>query len=50
MTVSLMCAVCLTHVPFEGPGAFATALTDRGVSLDHYLVLRMVDRKTSAIC
>jgi GMP synthase-like glutamine amidotransferase len=33
-----MRAVCLTHVPFEGPGAFATALTDRGVSLDRHLV------------
>ena len=32
-----MHAVCLQHVPFEGPGAFATALTDRGVSLDRYL-------------
>ena len=33
-----MRAVCLTHVPFEGPGAFATALTERGVSLERYLV------------
>lgn len=33
-----MRAVCLQHVPFEGPGAFATVLTDRGVSLDRYLV------------
>lgn len=33
-----MRAVCLQHVPFEGPGAFATALTNRGVSLDRYLV------------
>ena len=33
-----MRAVCLQHVPFEGPGAFATALTDRSVSLDRYLV------------
>jgi GMP synthase-like glutamine amidotransferase len=31
-------AVCLKHVPFEGPGAFATALTDRGVGLEHYVV------------
>ena len=38
MTVSLMRAVCLKHVPFEGPGAFATALTARGVSLERYLV------------
>ena len=29
-----MRAVCLKHVPFEGPGAFATALTERGVSLE----------------
>jgi GMP synthase (glutamine-hydrolysing) len=33
-----MRAVCLTHVPFEGPGAFATALTARGVSLERHLV------------
>ena len=33
-----MRAVCLKHVPFEGPGAFATALTTRGVNLDRYLV------------
>lgn len=33
-----MRAVCLKHVPFEGPGAFATALAARGVSLKHYLV------------
>jgi GMP synthase (glutamine-hydrolysing) len=33
-----MRAVCLKHVPFEGPGALATALTARGVSLDRYLV------------
>ena len=38
MTVSPMRAVCLKHVPFEGPGAFATALTARGVSLERYLV------------
>ena len=31
-------AICLQHVPFEGPGAFATALRSRGVSLDSYLV------------
>jgi GMP synthase-like glutamine amidotransferase len=36
--VYLMRAVCLKHVPFEGPGAFATALTERGVSLERYLV------------
>ena len=33
-----MRAVCLQHVPFEGPGAFATTLTDQGVNLDRYLV------------
>ena len=33
-----MRAVCLTHVSFEGPGAFATALTARGVNLERYLV------------
>lgn len=38
MTLSGMRAVCLTHVPFEGPGAFATALTARGVSLERYLI------------
>ena len=38
MTLSGMRAVCLKHVPFEGPGAFATALTARGVSLEGYLV------------
>jgi len=33
-----MRAVCLQHVPFEGPGAFATALTARGVSIKRHLV------------
>jgi GMP synthase (glutamine-hydrolysing) len=33
-----MRAVCLTHVPFEGPGAFATALTERGAGLERHLV------------
>jgi len=33
-----MRAICLQHVPFEGPGAFSTVLTNRGVSLDCYLV------------
>ena len=33
-----MRVVCLQHVPFEGPGAFATALAKRGVSLEHSLV------------
>ncbi len=31
-------AVCLQHVAFEGPGAFANALTKRGVRLEHCLV------------
>ncbi|MDH4086496.1 MAG: type 1 glutamine amidotransferase [Nitrospira sp.] len=31
-------AICLQHVPFEGPGAFADALTKRGVSLEYSLV------------
>ncbi|MBA5868148.1 MAG: amidotransferase [Nitrospira sp. CR1.3] len=33
-----MRAVCLQHVPFEGPGAFATALQNRDVQLESYLV------------
>ncbi|HLZ35616.1 MAG TPA: type 1 glutamine amidotransferase [Nitrospira sp.] len=33
-----MRAICLQHVPFEGPGAFEPALADRGVSLERYLV------------
>ncbi len=33
-----MRAVCLQHVPFEGPGAFATALATRGVNLERYVV------------
>lgn len=33
-----MRAICLQHVPFEGPGVFATHLTARGVSLEQYLV------------
>lgn len=33
-----MRAVCLQHVPFEGPGAFASALSKRGVALDSSLV------------
>jgi GMP synthase-like glutamine amidotransferase len=35
-----MRAVCLQHVPFEGPGAFATALARRGVELERVLVPR----------
>ena len=31
-------AICLQHVPFEGPGAFAAALTTRGVSLETCLI------------
>jgi GMP synthase-like glutamine amidotransferase len=30
--------VCLQHVPFEGPGAFAVSLARRGVQLEHHLV------------
>jgi GMP synthase-like glutamine amidotransferase len=33
-----MHAVCLQHVPFEGPGAFAASLARRGVQLEHHLV------------
>jgi GMP synthase-like glutamine amidotransferase len=33
-----MRAVCLQHVPFEGPGAFAASLATRGVTLEHCLV------------
>jgi len=33
-----MHAVCLQHVPFEGPGAFATALAVRGMNLERHLV------------
>lgn len=33
-----MRVVCLQHVPFEGPGAFATALSKRGVNLTRHLV------------
>ena len=33
-----MRAVCLQHVPFEGPGAFASSLARRGVQLEHHLV------------
>lgn len=33
-----MRAVCLQHVPFEGPGAFATSLANLGVALDSHLV------------
>ena len=33
-------AVCLQHVPFEGPGAFAASLAGRGVQLEHHLVPR----------
>jgi GMP synthase-like glutamine amidotransferase len=34
----MMRAVCLQHVPFEGPGAFAAALLKRGVKLKRALV------------
>jgi GMP synthase-like glutamine amidotransferase len=33
-----MRVVCLQHVPFEGPGAFAKALAKRGVSIEYALV------------
>lgn len=33
-----MHVVCLQHVSFEGPGAFAKALAKRGVSLEYSLV------------
>ena len=33
-----MRAVCLQHVPFEGPGVFATSLAKLGVPLDYHLV------------
>ena len=33
-----MRAVCLQHVSFEGPGAFAKALAKRGMSLEYSLV------------
>jgi GMP synthase-like glutamine amidotransferase len=33
-----MRAVCLQHVPFEGPGAFAVSLANRGVELERVLV------------
>ncbi len=31
-------AICLQHVSFEGPGAFASSLSTRMVSLERYLV------------
>jgi GMP synthase-like glutamine amidotransferase len=33
-----MRAVCLQHIPFEGPGAFATSLASHSCSLDYHLV------------
>jgi len=33
-----MRAVCLQHVPFEGPGAFAASLARRDVQLNYHLV------------
>lgn len=35
-----MRAVCLQHVPFEGPGAFAASLKQRGVEIQQVLVPR----------
>ena len=36
--LSMPRAVCLQHVPFEGPGAFAASLTRHGVTLEHHLI------------
>jgi GMP synthase-like glutamine amidotransferase len=33
-----MHAVCLQHVPFEGPGVFAASLAKRAVQLEYHLV------------
>src|SRR4051812_47189441 len=33
-----MHAICLQHVPFEGPGAFTASLARRGVTLERCLV------------
>ncbi|ALA56857.1 type 1 glutamine amidotransferase [Nitrospira moscoviensis] len=33
-----MRAICLQHVPFEGPGAFAASLALRGAALERYLI------------
>ncbi len=33
-----MRAVCLTHVPFEGPGALASHLHAQGIAIERYLV------------
>jgi len=33
-----MLAVCFQQVPFEGPGAFASALMKHGISLECHLV------------
>lgn len=38
LRIGSMRVVCLQHVPFEGPGAFAKALAKRGVSLEYALV------------
>lgn len=35
-----MRAICLQHVPFEGPAAFAVALRHRGIEIQHVLVPR----------
>jgi len=35
---TMLRTVCLQHVAFEGPGAFAAALSAHGVSLERYLV------------
>jgi GMP synthase-like glutamine amidotransferase len=36
----MMRAICLQHVPFEGPGAFAASLKQRGIELQQVLVPR----------
>ena len=33
-----MRAICLQHVPFEGPGAFTASLAKRGARVEQYLV------------
>jgi GMP synthase (glutamine-hydrolysing) len=35
---TIMRAICLQHVPFEGPGAFAASLARHGAALERYLV------------
>lgn len=35
-----MRAVCLKHVPFEGPGAFAASLANSSLSFEYHLILK----------